>query len=78
MAERRFPSLPGVDPEGAPLPGELGHETWLEGVASSPEGVDRATIWKFLDLSPVERLRWLESMVNDLLELRGGKWPEIR
>lgn len=78
MCPREIPLLPEDDPGQAPLPGEPGYESWIEKVVSSPEGVDRAAIWKFLDISPVERLQWLEGTVNDLLELRGGEWPEIR
>lgn len=78
MSRPGVPSLPGVDPDQAPIPGEPGYDEWLERAAISPEGVDRAAIWEFLDVSPVERLQWLEGTVNDLLELRGGEWPEIR
>jgi hypothetical protein len=71
------PPLPGVDPQTAPAPDEPGYRDWVEGVVFSPEGVDRALIWEHLARSPGERLATLERAVNDLLELRGGRWPEI-
>lgn len=75
MPDRR-PPLPGVDPSTAPAPGEPGYEEWVESVLFSPEGVDRALIWEHLHRSPEERLAILERTVKDLLELRGGQWPQ--
>jgi len=43
----------------------------------SPEGVDRALVREQLDRTPEQRLEVLERAVNDLLELRGGRWPEL-
>lgn len=70
--------LPGVDPSSALSPGEPGYEDWLEETLLSPEGIDRGAIWEHLHRTPEERLAVLERAVSDLLELRGGKWPEIR
>jgi len=78
MSETRLPPLPGVDPATAPLPDDPGYCDWVEGVLFSAEGVDRAAIWASLHRTPAERLAWLETAVNSLLELRGGRWPEIR
>ena len=33
-------------------------------------GVDRAQVRRMLALSPLERLRWLEGVVEDIVELR--------
>ncbi|HEY2405143.1 MAG TPA: hypothetical protein VGI10_04025 [Polyangiaceae bacterium] len=33
-------------------------------------GVDRAQIRRMLALTPIERLRWLEAIMRDVLELR--------
>ena len=33
-------------------------------------GVDRAQIRRMLALSPLERVRWLDAIVGDILELR--------
>jgi hypothetical protein len=71
-----LPPLPGVATLGAPTPDDLGYVDWLECVAISPEGVDRMLIWENLHRTPTERLEVLERTVNDLLELRGGRWPE--
>jgi hypothetical protein len=34
------------------------------------QGVDRAQIRRMLALSPLERVRWLDAIVGDVLELR--------
>lgn len=74
---RPLPRLPGVAAEGAPTPDDPDYPEWLERVAVSPEGVDRMLIWEHLQRTPEERLSVLERTVNDLLELRGGRWPEL-
>ena len=61
----------------APSPDDPGYGEWLERVAFSPEGVDRTLILESLRRSPTERLAVLERTVNELLELRGGRWPEL-
>ncbi len=76
MPERSLPPLPGVDPDSAPLPDDPAYQQWREETIFSPEGVDRALIWEHLHRSPDERLAILERAVNDILELRGGRWPE--
>jgi hypothetical protein len=74
----RLPPLPGVDPATAPRPDDPEYAEWAERVGCSPEGIDRGLIWASLHRTPAERLEALERAVNDLLELRGGRWPEIR
>jgi hypothetical protein len=61
----------------APAPGDADWPAWLERQTVSPEGVDLALVREHLGRSPDERLEALERAVNDLLELRGGRWPEI-
>lgn len=78
MIEHPLPPLPGVDPATAPHPDEPGYAEWVEKNAFSPDGVDRTQIWASLHRTPAERLEILERAVNDLLELRGGRWPEVR
>jgi hypothetical protein len=73
-----LPPLPGVDAAKVPGLDEPGYEAWVERVTFSPEGVDRSQIWASLHRTPAERLAILEQTVNDLLELRGGRWPEVR
>jgi len=63
--------------DGAPAPGDADWPAWLEGQTVSPEGVDLALIREHLARTPGERLEALERAVNDLLELRGGRWPEV-
>lgn len=75
---RPLPPLPGVDPATAPTPDDPEWEEWYERVAISPEGVDRMLIWQHLHRTPTERLAVLQRVVNDLLEMRGGRWPELR
>jgi len=75
---RPLPPLPHVDPATAPRPEDPGYAEWVEKVGCSPEGIDRGLIWASLHRTPAERLAVLERAVNDLLELRGGRWPEIR
>lgn len=70
--------MPGADPASAPTPDDPGWEAWVESIAFSPEGVDRALIWASLARTPAQRLEILERTVNEILELRGGRWPEIR
>lgn len=60
-----------------PAPGDESWEAWLEDQTVSAEGVDVALIREHLARSPGERLTILERAVNDLLELRGGRWPEL-
>jgi hypothetical protein len=72
------PPLPGVDLATAPGVDDPGYAEWVESVALSAEGVDRSLVWASLDRTPAERLAVLERAVNDLLELRGGRWPAIR
>lgn len=78
MPEEPLPPLPGVDPSTAPLPDDPEYGEWIESVLFSAEGVDRSSIWASLHRSPAERLALLETAVNVFLELRGGRWPEIR
>lgn len=78
MTESALPPLPGVDLAGAPEPEDPAYPGWLESVAISPEGVDRTQIWRSLHRTPAERLAVLERAVDDLLDLAGGRWPEIR
>ncbi|HSM51241.1 MAG TPA: hypothetical protein VLA75_07570 [Thermoanaerobaculia bacterium] len=78
MTAHPLPPLPGVDPATAPDPGDPGYAAWVESVAISPEGIDRTLIWASLHRTPAERLAILERTVADLLELSGGRWPEIR
>jgi hypothetical protein len=61
----------------APAPGDAEWPAWLERQAISPEGVDRALVREQLSRTPEQRLEALERAVNDLLELRGGRWPEL-
>ena len=70
---------PGSRPKdgGAPAPGDAEWPAWLERQAISPEGVDRALVREQLSRTPEQRLEVLERAVNDLLELRGGRWPEL-
>lgn len=74
---RPIPPLPGVDPATSPTPDDPRWEEWYERVAISPEGVDRMLIWQHLHRTPTERLAVLQRVVNDLLEMRGGRWPEL-
>lgn len=62
---------------GAPAPGDAEWPDWLERRAVSSEGVDLELIREQLARTPDQRLEVLERAVNDLLELRGGKWPEL-
>lgn len=78
MSESRLPPLPGVDLASAPTPDDPGWAAWVESLTFSAEGVDRSSIWIQLHRSPEERLGVLERAVADLLELRGGVWPEER
>jgi hypothetical protein len=73
MITPEVPPLPGVDVEGAPDPDDPEYEAWLRQVAFSPTGVDLMQIWVMLHRTPTERLRLLESYVNGILELRGGR-----
>ncbi|HEY4157530.1 MAG TPA: hypothetical protein VGM29_05510 [Polyangiaceae bacterium] len=42
-------------------------------------GVDRAQIRRMLALTPIERLRWLEAVMRDVLELRAlNDKPSLR
>jgi hypothetical protein len=68
---------PKRSPDGAPEPGDTDWPAWLESQTVSPEGVDLALIREQLARTPGERLEALERVVNDLLELRGGRWPEV-
>jgi hypothetical protein len=77
-SDRGLPPLPGVTPDGAPSPDDPGYADWVEDVGFTADGVDRGLIWASLHRSPAERLATLERAVSDLLELRGGRWPEIR
>lgn len=61
----------------APTPGDADWPAWLESQAISPEGIDLALVREQLRRTPEERLAALERAVNDLLELRGGRWPEV-
>jgi hypothetical protein len=78
VTDRALPPLPGLDVAAAPQPDDPAYAAWVEGVTFSPEGIDRSAIWTSLHRTPAERLAVLERAVNDLLELRGGCWPEIR
>ena len=69
------PPKPPVD--DAPVPGDADWPAWLEGQMVSSEGVDLALVHEQLARTPGERLEVLERAVNDLLELRGGRWPEV-
>jgi hypothetical protein len=71
----RLPEPPRTD--DLPAPGDAEWETWLESRTVSSEGVDIALIREHLARTPTERLAILERTVNDLLELRGGRWPEV-
>jgi hypothetical protein len=71
------PPFPGVATLGGPTPDDPSYVEGLERVAISPEGVDRILIWENLQRTPTERLAVLERTVNALLELRGGRWPEL-
>lgn len=61
----------------APAPGDPAWPAWLERQVSSADGVDLELIREQLARTPEQRLDALESAVNDLLELRGGRWPEL-
>lgn len=78
MSESLVPPLPGVDPASAPHLEDAGYWDWAERVLFSAEGVDRASIWASLHRTPAERLALLEEAVKTVLELRGGRWPELR
>jgi hypothetical protein len=78
VTARELPPLPGLDVAMAPEVDDPGYAAWVEGVTFSPEGIDRSLIWASLHRTPAERLAVLERTVNDLLELRGGRWPEVR
>jgi len=78
MSDSPVPPLPGTDSAVAPSPDDPGWAAWVESLAISAEGVDRSSIWVSLHRSPDERLAILEQAVADLLELRGGAWPEVR
>ena len=70
--------LPTKSPvDRVPMPGDADWPAWLEGQTVSPEGVDLALVREHLARTPGERLDVLERAVNDLLELRGGRWPEV-
>lgn len=71
----KVPPRPPVD--GAPAPGDADWTAWLEGQTTSSEGVDLVLVREQLARTPGERLEVLERAVNDLLELRGGRWPEV-
>jgi hypothetical protein len=73
MSRRELPPLPGVDAESAPGFDDPGYQEWLLRTAFSPEGVDRMLIWEMLHRTPAERLATLESLVNDLLAIRGDR-----
>lgn len=64
-------------PGAGPTPGDPAWPDWLEGRVHSADGVDRELIREQLARNPEERLDALERAVNDLLELRGGRWPEL-
>lgn len=78
MSGTPLPPLPGADPARAPSPDDPAWADWAEALTISPEGVDRSQIWASLHRTEDERLAVLERAVSDLLELRGGAWPEIR
>ena len=42
------------------------------------KGIDRTLIWASLHRTPAARLAALERAVADLLEISGGRYPEIR
>ena len=69
------PESPATD--RAPTPDDANWSEWLETQTVSAEGIDIALIREHLARSPGERLAVLERTVNDLLELRGGRWPEL-
>jgi len=71
----KVPPRPSAD--RAPVPGDADWPAWLEGQTVSPEGVDLVLVREQLARTPGERLEVLERAVNDLLELRGGRWPEV-
>lgn len=73
----RAPDLFDLATGAAPSPDDPSYNEWLERVAFSPEGVDSSQILEHLRRTPSERLEVLERVVNDLLELRGGRWPEL-
>ncbi|QQR73154.1 MAG: hypothetical protein IPJ17_16965 [Holophagales bacterium] len=77
MPRESIPPLPGVDPATALSPGDPGDDAWLESVAFSPAGVDRALVWESLQATPRERLARLQSLVDRVLAARGRR-PEIR
>jgi len=60
-----------------PEPSDGDWPAWLERQTVSPEGVDLSLIREQLARTPGERLEALERTVNDLLELRGGRWPDL-
>lgn len=68
---------PDITAGDAPTPDDTGFTEWVERTTFSPEGVDRSLILENLRRTPAERLAHLERMVNELLELRGGRWPEL-
>lgn len=69
---------PGKRPaDCAPAPGDADWPAWLEGQTVSAEGIDLALVREHLARTPGERLAVLERAVNDLLELRGGRWPDV-
>lgn len=68
---------PRLSVDGAPVQGDADWPAWLEGQAVSSEGVDLALVREQLARTPAERLEVLERAVHDLLELRGGLWPEV-
>lgn len=68
---------PKLTVDDAPVPGDAHWQAWLEGQMVSSEGVDLALVHEHLARAPGERLEVLERTVNDLLELRGGRWPEV-
>jgi hypothetical protein len=78
MSGSSLPPLPGADAAQAPSPDDPSWADWVEALTVSDEGVDRSQIWASLHRSENERLEVLERAVADLLELRGGAWPEVR
>jgi hypothetical protein len=78
MSGSPLPPLPGADPADAPSPDDPRWADWVEALTVSAEGVDRSQIWASLQRTEDERLEVLERAVADLLELRGGAWPEVR
>ncbi len=63
--------------DSAPTPGDADWPAWLERQTVSATGVDLTLVREQLARTPEERLEALERAVNDLLELRGGRWPEV-